>query len=231
MHRNCRARMPAAATERGAAREARGRRLRDLYAVTPDLGDTARLCASVASALAGGASAVQYRNKSATAARRAEQASALAALCRSRGALFIVNDDAQLALAVDADGVHLGEDDAELRTARAIVGDDRLIGVSCYNDIERARALAPDADYLAFGSLYASTVKPAARHAPLQLLAEARALRRMIVGIGGIDAGNAAEVIRAGADAVAVINAVFASDDVERAARRIAAACAQAREA
>jgi thiamine-phosphate pyrophosphorylase len=208
-------------------RAARASRLRGLYAVTPDVADVATLTAQVEAAIDGGASAVQYRNKSATADLRRAQAYALAVLCRSRDTLYIVNDDPALAALVAADGVHLGEDDGNVAAAREIVGPDALIGVSCYNDLARARSAADaGADYLAFGSLFPSSVKPNARRASLELLGAARALGLPIVGIGGIDADNAADVVEAGADAVAVIRAVFADGDVEDAAARIARACA-----
>jgi thiamine-phosphate pyrophosphorylase len=180
----------------------------------------------VAAAIDGGAAAVQYRNKSANADERRAQAYALALLCRARDTLFIVNDDASLAALVNADGVHLGEDDGDLAAARGTVGPDALIGASSYGDIARARVLADaGADYIAFGSLFPSAVKPGARRASLDVVRAALALGVPIVGIGGIDAENAGQVIEAGADAVAVISAVFGDDDIESAARAIAQAC------
>lgn len=209
-------------------RAALAARLAGLYAVTPDEDDTAVLVAKCAAALDGGAHAIQYRHKSAPPALREAQARAIAALCRARGALFIVNDDAALAARMGADGVHLGEDDADLVVGRRIVGSGALIGISCYNDLARARAaVAGGADYVAFGSLFASTVKPQARRASLTLLGDARALGVPVVGIGGIDAKNAAKVSAAGADAIAVISALFQHADparVERAAADIVAA-------
>ena len=134
-----------------------------LYAVTPDIADTALLVRKVAAAIRGGAAVVQYRNKTADAALRLSQARALAQLPAMREVLFIVNDDAAVAAATGAAGVHLGEDDASIRAARAIVGPECLIGVSCYDDIARARAaVAAGADYVAFGSFFASGTKPAA---------------------------------------------------------------------
>lgn len=201
-------------------------RLRGLYAVTPDIANTAELAARVTAAIAGGASAIQYRNKTADAPTRRAQAAALARVHAVHGALLIVNDDADIAAAIDADGVHIGEDDASVSAAREIVGPDRLVGVSCYNDVSRARdAIAAGADYVAFGSFFPSSVKPHARRAPIDLLAQARSLGVPVVAIGGIDADNAGDLARAGADAVAVISAVFgadAIDDVENAARAIA---------
>jgi len=197
-----------------AVRRTRARRLVGLYAVTPDLPDIALLVSKARAALEGGAVALQYRNKGADAAHRHAQASALARMHAARGALFIVNDDAQLARAVDADGVHIGEDDASVTSAREIVGPDRIVGVSCYNDFERAAtAVAQGADYVAFGSFFVSGTKPAAGVADVSLLSRARALGVPVVAIGGIRADNAASLIAAGADAVAVISDVFGHDD------------------
>ena len=216
--------MPAARIdgEALARRRARARRIAGLYAVTPELPDTSDLAARVGAALAGGAAAIQYRSKSTDAALRRAQAAALARVHALRGGLLIVNDDALLAAEIGADGVHVGEDDASVVAAREIVGPDRLVGASCYNELERARAaVAAGADYVAFGSFFPSTVKPGARRASTRLLSEARVLGVPVVAIGGITADNAEVLVRAGADAVAVVSAVFATDDVEGAARRI----------
>jgi thiamine-phosphate pyrophosphorylase len=208
--------MPAAATDDSTAlRRARVRRLAGLYAVTPDLADTADLVARVEAAITGGASAIQYRNKTADPALARAQAAALARVHAARGALYFVNDDPVLAAAVGADGVHVGEDDGAIAAARAIVGPDRLVGVSCYNEFERARtAVAAGADYVAFGSFFLSSVKPEALRAELSLLRDASSLGVPVVAIGGIDADNAGDLFSAGADAVAVISAVFAAGDV-----------------
>jgi len=198
-----------------ARRRARARRLAGLYALTPDLDDTGLLLAKVAAALEGGAIAVQYRHKHAPPALREVQASALARLHAARGALFIVNDDPALAAAVGADGVHLGEDDPGIMIAREIVGPDRLIGISCYNDFERAReAVLAGADYVAFGSFFPSSTKPGARRAEIALLARAHELDVPVVAIGGIHSDNARSLVDAGADAIAAIRDVFDHDDV-----------------
>lgn len=207
------------------SRRARARRLTGLYAVTPDLADTEALVARVIAALAGGACAIQYRNKSADRALQRAQALALARVRATHGGLYIVNDDVELAAAVGADGVHIGEDDGSVATARAVLGVDRIIGVSCYNDLEWARAaVAEGADYIAFGSFFPSAVKPGARRAEVALLDAARALGVPVVAIGGIDAGNARELFAHGADAVAVISAVFGAADVKAAAEAFAIA-------
>jgi len=218
--------MPAARTEPSAARRTRVAQLAGLYAVTPDSGDTALLVRSIAAAIAGGATAIQYRNKAADTALRRIQAAAIARLPARQHALFIVNDDAGIAADVDADGVHLGEDDADIATARAQVGADRLIGVSCYDDVERARAaVAAGADYVAFGSFFASSTKPGARRADMRLLCDAQTLGVPVVAIGGITAANMRPLIDAGATALAVIADVFGRDDpaaITRAASAIA---------
>jgi len=211
-----------------AKRRERASRLRGLYAVTPELADTEDLIARVDAALTGGACAVQYRNKSLGARERERQAAALAPVVRARHALFIVNDDARLAAQLDADGVHLGEDDGTVAAARECVGPARIIGISCYNEFQRAEAaVAAGADYIAFGSFFVSSVKPNARRADVSLLKRARLLDLPIVAIGGITANNAGDLARAGADAVAVISDVFASPDpsaVREAARALCVA-------
>jgi len=200
-------------------------RLRGLYVVTdarliPD----ARLTAAVEQAIAGGARVVQYRDKGADATRLHGQAEALAKLCRARGAVFIINDDPALAAAVRADGVHLGRDDGDIAAARALLGPDAVIGVSCYNQLERAQAaVAAGADYVAFGSIFPSSVKPDAVRAAPELLREAKAcLRVPLVAIGGITSANGKALVTAGADLLAVISDVFGHDDIRAAAQRIA---------
>lgn len=193
-----------------------------LYAVTPDLSDTALLLAKTQAALVGGARLVQYRSKIADGNLRREQATALRELCRRRGTPLIINDDVDLACEIDADGVHVGADDAAVAIARAQIGGEKIIGVSCYNDLPRALfAAAQGADYVAFGSFFASSIKPGAVRAPLALLQQARQqIRLPLVAIGGITLDNASGPIGAGADAVAVIAALFAAPDVEAAARK-----------
>lgn len=199
------------------------RTIEGLYAITPDAQDGVALCDMVSAALRGGVRLVQYRNKSASAERRAEQARALVVLCRPFGARLIVNDDPQLAALCGAWGVHLGAGDATPGQARQVLGPKALIGVSCYSSVERAvRAQAEGADYVAFGSFFPSTTKPEATPAPLSLLKQARAAVALpVVAIGGITAHNAAHVIEAGADAVAVAHGLFGVADVERAARHL----------
>jgi thiamine-phosphate pyrophosphorylase len=194
---------------------------RGLYALTPDEPDTAVLVAAVRAAVTGGAAAVQYRNKRLDAARRRAQAAALAALCREASVPLIVNDDLELALEVDAAGVHFGRDDGDLAAARRRLPPGKLLGASCYDRLERAAlAVAVGADYVAFGSVFPSPTKPEAVRAPLALFGEAkRQLGVPLVAIGGITLENAREVIAAGADALAVITGLFAADDIAARAR------------
>ena len=194
-----------------------------VYAITPETADTERLLAQVEAALAGGVAAVQYRDKSGDVARRHEQASELAALCRRFGAPLIVNDDLRLADLADADGVHLGRDDGSIREARIILGKGKFIGASCYQSLDLALAAqAAGADYVAFGSFFASPTKPAGPRASLELLHAATPMLRVpIVAIGGITAANAPQLIDAGADSVAVLSALFDAADVRAAARAL----------
>ncbi|OGA07780.1 MAG: thiamine-phosphate diphosphorylase, partial [Betaproteobacteria bacterium RIFCSPLOWO2_02_FULL_65_20] len=191
-----------------------------LYAITPEDADTGRLARKVQAALDGGASLVQYRSKSPDAAARRDQGLRLLGLCRRAGVPLIINDDLELALAIGADGVHLGREDGDVAAARARLGADRLLGVSCYDRLELAvAAVAVGADHVAFGSAFASPTKPGAVRAPPELYAQARArLRVPIVAIGGITPENAQRVIEAGADAVAVITALFDAEDIAAAA-------------
>lgn len=196
------------------------RKLAGLYAITPDEPDTDILLRKVGQALHGGASALQYRNKTAGPALRLEQGRALAALCRAAGAAFIVNDDLALALELAADGAHLGADDGELAEARRRLGPNKLLGASCYDRMELAAAAAQaGADYLAFGSVFSSSTKPGAVRAPLAIFAAARrSVDLPLVAIGGITLQNALQVFAAGADAVAVISAVFDAADIAESA-------------
>lgn len=199
-------------------------RLAGLYAITPERADTASLVRDVVACLEGGAALVQYRAKSLPPGAALAQARALAAACRERGAPFIVNDSIPLALACAADGVHVGRDDGTVREAR-IAMPRGIVGVSCYGEVERAAQAARDgADYVAVGSMFASRTKPQARPAPLALLGEARRASGLpVAAIGGIEAGNAARVVAAGADMIAVISALFEAPDVRAAARALAA--------
>lgn len=192
--------------------------LRGLYAITPDGTDSERLLRLVERALEGGTRLLQYRNKSAAPAQRLAEARALMALTERHGAKLIVNDDPALALKVKAHGLHLGRDDGELAAARAAFPG--LLGASCYDSLDLARrAAAAGADYIAFGSVFASSTKPRAVRAPLSLFAAASPLGLPMVAIGGITLANAPQLVAAGADCLAVISALFDAPDVAAAAR------------
>ena len=191
--------------------------LKGLYAVTPDLADTAELLRRVEQALLGGVRLVQCRNKPAGAALRREQSMALLGLCRQHGVPLVINDDLQLALDIGADGAHLGREDGDLAAARAALGPGKLLGVSCYDDMERAReAKRIGANYIAFGSFFASPTKPGAVRAPLTLLTKAREEFGLpVCAIGGITLQNAPQMIAAGADLLAVITDLFEAPDIQ----------------
>ena len=196
-------------------------RLEGLYAITPDWADTAHLVTITEAILKGGCKVLQYRNKTASPCHRNEQAAALRGLTRRHGAVLIINDDLDLALAVEADGVHLGAEDGDLAAARARLGPDRWLGASCYQHLDLARAArAAGADYVAFGSFFASPTKPLAGRADAALLSAAGAeLDCPVCAIGGISLANAPGLVAAGAHLLAVISAVYNSADPERASR------------
>lgn len=196
--------------------------VRGLYAITPDTADTEQLCALVEASLRGGASILQYRNKTASHALRVSQSRALLELCREYNVPFIINDNIKLCLAIDADGIHLGTSDGNLAESRARLGPDKILGASCYNRYELAmEAQARGADYVAFGACFASGTKPNAQKADLALFTKARAdLGLPVVAIGGINQDNATLAINAGADAVAVIAALYSAPDVTVAAKQ-----------
>ena len=195
-----------------------------LYAVTPDTVDSPELLAKVEAALSGGARLLQYRNKSASAALRLTQGRALLALCWEYQVPLIINDHLDLALALDAQGLHIGVEDGSVTEARKRLGPDKILGVSCYGRIDNAVAAAgAGATYVAFGGFFPSKVKPGAARTPVELLSEAkRGLTLPVVAIGGITLDNAPALLAAGADSVAVISALFEAPDIRGAARGFA---------
>jgi len=199
-------------------------RISGLYAITPDELDTLELLHKARLVLLGGARVLQYRNKAANGAMRLIQARALRELTHEFNVPLIINDDVMLAQEIAADGVHLGSSDGSLADARAVLGSGKLIGMSCYNRLTLAyEAVSLGADYLAFGSFFASTVKPDAVVATLGLLRQARReIAVPLVAIGGITPNNGAQLLEAGADALAVISAVFSAKDIQGAARQFA---------
>lgn len=197
---------------------------RGLYAITDDsLLSPERLVSAVAEAIAGGAVMVQYRDKSGDEGKRLWEAQDLVHLCRPLDIPLIINDDVELALKVGADGVHLGRDDTPLAEARELLGEEAIIGVSCYNLLDKAsEAEAAGADYVAFGRFFTSDTKPQAVQAMPELLQLARVMLNVpIVAIGGITADNGGHLVKAGADMLAVINGVFGETDIRGAAESI----------
>ena len=203
--------------------------MRGLYAITPETADSTRLIEQVSRAIAGGASVVQYRAKRLARDIAKTQALALRAVTRATGTTFIVNDDSELALSVDADGVHLGRDDGGVDTiprirenwAARLPHRPFIIGVSCYNELSRgAAAVEAGADYIAFGSFFSSLTKPHAIRADISLIHAAKSRFKIpVVAIGGITVDNAPQLIAAKVDAVAVISSLFDADDIEQRAR------------
>ncbi|MDP1559698.1 MAG: thiamine phosphate synthase [Nitrosomonas sp.] len=192
-----------------------------LYAITPDSTDTAKLLVMTEQVLAGGAKMIQYRNKMADSALRREQAHALVRLCRKYHIPIIINDHIDLAIEVNADGVHVGQDDVSLIEARKRIGQEKIIGVSCYNRFELAvKAEQQGADYVAFGAFFASSTKPEAVTASMDLLCQARhELFIPIVSIGGITLINAVALIEQGCHAIAISNALFGVRDIQMTAK------------
>ena len=199
--------------------------MRGLYLVTPDWEDTERLLATTGQALEAGAVLVQYRNKTASADLRREQAAALLALCRHHGRPLIINDHVDLCLHLDADGVHVGGLDAPVAAVRAALGPSKIVGASCYGQLALAQA-AQDAgaSYVAFGGFYPSKVKVYEVSTPLHIVAQAKAqLQVPVVVIGGMTAVNARPLVELGADLVAAISSVYLAEDAGAAAREFAA--------
>ena len=200
--------------------------IKGLYAITPDIANTDLLLKTVEAALQGGASVLQYRNKLANQQLQTQQARALLPLCRQYNVPLIINDLVKLCLTFDADGVHLGTDDGNLTEVRARNGQNKILGASCYNRFDLAlQAQAQGASYVAFGACFTSTTKPNAPKASLDLFAQAKTeLIIPTVAIGGITLQNAPQLIKAGASAVAVINAIFSpsftTDDIKLASQQ-----------
>ena len=195
--------------------------LRGLYAITDgSIGNV--LLDKVEQVLRGGAQVLQYRDKTNDPVRRQQEAQALRQLCQSYGAVLIINDDVVLAKAVQADGVHVGQEDWGWAAVRDYLGPQALIGVSCYNRLELAlEAAQQGADYVAFGSFFPSPTKPHAVRASLELLQQARQQLTLPIGvIGGITLDTAPTLIEAGADMVAIITDVFSNAQIEQQVRR-----------
>lgn len=190
-----------------------------LYAITN--GPRDHLFSAARAALDGGASMLQYRDKTRDHARRLREAHALIALCNEFDVPLIINDDVALAKSSGAQGVHLGEDDAGIDAARLALGPTAIIGVSCYDSLQRAAdAAGAGANYLAFGAFFPTTTKTVTRRATTGLLREAKAFGLPLVAIGGITPDNGGSLIAAGADFLAVVAGVFGAPDIRAAAQK-----------
>ena len=194
--------------------------IKGLYAITPDLADLNILIHKTQLAVEGGAFMVQYRSKIQDRDVKMQQCAAILRLCREYQIPCIVNDDVEMCRILEADGVHLGEKDDNIAEVRHILGEDAIIGSSCYNQTERARqAQKEGASYVAFGAMFPTSTKPSAPKATLALLREAkREIQIPIVAIGGITVNNAQDVIETGIDAIAVINSLFEAKTIKETA-------------
>ncbi len=185
----------------------------------------------IEAAIRGGATIIQYREKNATTRQMILEALELCEVCRAQSVPFIVNDRIDVALAVDADGVHLGQDDLPASMARKLIGPDKILGVSAENMEQALTAIADGANYLGVGAIFSTATKSDAGE-PIGLRGLESIVRVStipIVGIAGINASNAADVIRAGASGVAVVSAVVSADDIQVAARELRAIVERAR--
>jgi thiamine-phosphate diphosphorylase len=202
------------------------RRISGLYVIIDPEACRGRAPTEIARmALDGGASVVQWRDKRREKGDQLADARAIAALCRSGNAIFIINDHVDLALVCGADGVHLGQHDLPIEAARPIAGAEIIIGVSTNNADEARAAEAAGADYVAIGAIFSTASKGNTRPADMQRIRDVKAAVRVpVVAIGGINASNVHHVIEAGADAAAVISAVCGADDPRAAARELTAA-------
>ena len=199
-------------------------KLKGLYAITDEkLITRQRFSEAVELALQGGARIIQYRDKSDNPQKRFQQASKLCTLCEQYQAVSIINDDIELTKAVNADGVHLGKADVSLTQARQILGDNAIIGISCYNDLTLAiEAEKNTANYVAFGAIFSSPTKPNANIAGLDIISKAKQqLSIPVCTIGGITNKNIQQIIQNGADMAAVINSLFSVDDIKHTAKEL----------
>jgi len=194
--------------------------IKGLYAITPDMADLNTLIQKTQLAIEGGAFMVQYRSKIHDRDVKMQQCAAILRLCREYKIPCIVNDDVDMCRILEADGVHLGEKDDNIADVRRILGEDAIIGSSCYDQLNRAKqAQNEGASYVAFGAMFETLTKPNAPRATLELLREAKSqIQIPVVAIGGITMNNAHDVIETGIDAIAVINSLFEAKTIKETA-------------
>ena len=187
-----------------------------IYAITPDWHDTKKLVAKTDEILSNKINLLQYRNKKANKQLKMTQAKELQALCHRYQVPFIINDDYELCSILKADGIHLGKDDITIEEVRDRLGNDIIVGVSCYNDFERVnKMMATNCDYIALGACFPTKTKPNAPHASLNFLEHVvETSIKPVVAIGGINLDNCSPVINSGVDAIAMINALYSTDKV-----------------
>lgn len=173
-------------------------------------------------AIIGGINILQYRNKTATPVQQEQEACTLATLCKKHDVLFIINDNIELAIKVNADGVHLGQKDTRIQQARNLLGEHKIIGITCNNQLELAQlAQQQGADYVAFGRFFSSLTKPSAPAAEISLLSAARrSITVPIVAIGGISHESAPELLKEGVDMLAVVRGIFAQKNISCATQK-----------
>ena len=198
--------------------------IKGLYAITPDSADLNALIQKTKSAIEGGAFMVQYRSKIQDHEVKMQQCAAILRLCREYEIPCIVNDDVDMCRILEADGVHLGEKDDNIAEVRHMLGEDAIIGSSCYDQLDRAKTAQKEgASYVAFGAMFATSTKPNAPRATLALLKEAkREIQIPIVAIGGITVNNAHDVIKTGIDAISVINSLYEAKSIKETAETFA---------
>jgi thiamine-phosphate pyrophosphorylase len=170
-------------------------------------------------AIEAGVNFFQYRNKSGSRKSVYEISMLLAQIARNAKACFILNDHADIAVAIGADGVHLGQDDLPIEFARKLLGTEKLIGISTHSLEQAVAAEGAGADYIGFGPIYSTTTKEAGHERGIHSISTVKqAITIPIIAIGGIDSPNVQEVIRSGADGVAVISAILSSENITFAA-------------
>jgi len=197
------------------------KKFKGLYAITDEnLISEENFELAITSALQGGSRIIQYRDKSDNQKKKLQQASRLRSLCTQYHAICIINDDIELAIAINADGIHLGRDDISITQARKRLGVNSLIGISCYNDLDLALSAEKNqANYVAFGAIFSSPTKPNTSNAELSLITAAKEqLSIPVCAIGGITEKNISQAIEHGADMAAVISGLFSSDNIKNTA-------------
>ena len=196
--------------------------IKGLYAVTPDEKDLFALSSKVESCIRGGARLIQYRSKGLSKTEQNKQAREIKMVCDRYKVPLIINDNVELCRIINANGVHLGEDDDSLEKARLVLGPSKIIGVSCYNSIDRVRkAVDKGATYIALGACFPSKTKPHAPTASLDLIdLVLKNFKIPVVAIGGINLENIDLLINEGVNCVAMINSLFKVKDIEGTARK-----------